>query len=139
MGSYAIYWKYPNWVDEFSNEYEFHDPDTVEFLEWINANTPENSVFSSSMQVASMIRLSTNRAITNHPHYEDKRLRETTFDVYQMYAKIESSDYKNLLKKHGTTHIVVENSICFKKLGKNLMMMVILEGQTVASVLLRKF
>jgi len=112
---YAVYWKYPAWVDDFSNEFEFHDPDTVQFLEWITENTAQTSVFSSSMQVASMIRLSTNRAITNHPHYEDKRLRDTTFDVYQMYAKIESNTYKDLLAKHGTTHIVVENSICFQQ------------------------
>merc|ERR1712226_1005153 len=70
------------------------------------------------MQVMSMIKLSTNRAITNHPHYEDKKLRETTFDIYQMYGRISIDDYYNLLKrKHGTTHIVVENSICFQNDG----------------------
>ena len=99
----------------FSIVFEYLPTLLLQFLEWINENVAQTSVFSSSMQVASMIRLSTNRAITNHPHYEDKRLRDTTFDVYQMYAKIESKDYKELLAKHGTTHIVVENSICFQQ------------------------
>lgn len=111
----AVWRQQPVWKHELDSLLEFHDPDTVEFLEWINGNVEPSAVFSSSMQVASMIRLSTDRAITNHPHYEDKVLRDTTFDIYQMYARISPADYKKRLAKHGTTHIVIENSICYQK------------------------
>ena len=51
--------------------------------------------------------------MTNHPHYEDKRLRETTFDVYQIYAHRSPEEILERLGKYGTTHILVENSICY--------------------------
>ena len=54
------------------------------------------------------------RALTNHPHYEDKLLRETTFDVYQMYAMRTPEEVLERLGKYGTTHILVENSICYQ-------------------------
>ena len=52
--------------------------------------------------------------MTNHPHYEDKLLRETTFDVYQMYAMRTPEEVLERLGKYGTTHILVENSICYQ-------------------------
>jgi len=117
---HVFYENFNDWHYNLTEFGEFQDKDTVEFLDWINddKNTDESkSVFSGTMQVMSMIKLSTNRAITNHPHYEDKTLRETTFDIYQMYGRIYVNDYYKLLKKHGTTHIVVENSICFQNDG----------------------
>jgi len=113
--SKIVYDNYPKWEEEFSTEQEFYDPDTVEMLEFIQKSTKHSSVFSGTMQVMSMVKLSTNRAVTNHPHYEDKKLRDKTFDVYQIYAKIEDFELRNRLKTYGTTHIIVENSVCFQK------------------------
>jgi len=95
-----------------TKESEFYDPDTVELMEWA-AEQPKDTVFSGSMQLNAGVRLSSWRALTNHPHYEDKRLRETTFDVYQIYAHRSESEILALLGKYGTTHILVENSICY--------------------------
>ena len=39
--------------------------------------------------------------------------RETTFDVYQIYAHRTPIEILKLLGKYGTTHILVENSICY--------------------------
>ena len=91
---------------------EFYDPDTVELMEW-GAKLPRDTVFSGSMQLNAGVRLSTWRALTNHPHYEDKRLRVTTFDVMQMYARRTPEEVLTYLGKYGTTHILVENSICY--------------------------
>ena len=113
--SKTVFDNYQKWGEEFSTEQEFYDPDTVEMLEFIQKSTKQSSVFSGTMQVMSMVKLSTDRAVTNHPHYEDKKLRDKTFDVYQIYAKIEDIELRDKLKKYGTTHIIVENSVCFQK------------------------
>lgn len=60
---------------------EFYDPDTVELMEWINANTAKTAAFTGSMQLLAGVRLSTFRPLTNHPHFEDKELRARTKDV----------------------------------------------------------
>ena len=52
-----------------TKESEFYDPDTVELMEWA-AEQPKDSVFSGSMQLNAGVRLSSWRALTNHPHYE---------------------------------------------------------------------
>ena len=52
-----------------TKESEFYDPDTVELMEWA-AKQPKDTVFSGSMQLNAGVRLSSWRALTNHPHYE---------------------------------------------------------------------
>jgi hypothetical protein len=44
-------------------------------------NTPESSAFTGSMQLLAGVKLCTGRHITNHPHYEDKALRNKTKQV----------------------------------------------------------
>lgn len=61
----------------------FHDPDTVELMQWISANTSQGAVFGGSMQLLAGVRLCTGRSITNHPHFENKALRERTMHVSQ--------------------------------------------------------
>ena len=104
-------------VDDYKGrigkETEFFDPDTVELMEW-GALQPKDTVFSGSMQLNAGVRLSTWRALTNHPHYEDKRLRETTYEVMQMYALRTPEEVLTYLGKYGTTHILLENSICYQ-------------------------
>lgn len=50
-------------------------------MEWINKDTPPNASFTGSMQLLAGVKLCTSRPITNHPHYEDKKLRLKTKEV----------------------------------------------------------
>ena len=60
---------------------EFWDPDTVDLMEWINKDIPKEAAFTGSMQLLAGVRLCTWRPITNHPHFEDKDLRDRTREV----------------------------------------------------------
>uniref|UniRef100_A0A3B3ZPI8 Uncharacterized protein n=1 Tax=Periophthalmus magnuspinnatus TaxID=409849 RepID=A0A3B3ZPI8_9GOBI len=72
---------WPKLMEELSELREFYDPDTVELMTWISTKTPRRAVFAGSMQLLAGIKLCTGRVLTNHPHYEDKDLRERTRQV----------------------------------------------------------
>ncbi|KAI6207681.1 hypothetical protein M3Y96_00034600 [Aphelenchoides besseyi] len=97
-----------------SHEQEFYDPDTVKLMEFISKESGKN-VYAGSMQLLAGVKCCTNRAITNHPHFEDKRLRDRTFRIYQMYARAPFDHVYKVLKSEKATHIIVENSICYAK------------------------
>ena len=40
------------------------------------------------MQLLAGVKLCTGRTLTNHPHFEDKALRDRTKELYQMYGKV---------------------------------------------------
>ena len=67
---------------------EFYDPDTVDLMQWIQQNSEPDDAFSGSMQLLAGVKLCTGRTLTNHPHFEDKHLRDRTKELYQMYAKV---------------------------------------------------
>ena len=46
-----------------------------------SGNTPPDASFTGSMQLLAGVKLCTDRHITNHPHYENKFLRERTKQV----------------------------------------------------------
>lgn len=48
---------------------------------FFRSNTPKKAVMAGSMQLLAGVKLCTGRVITNHPHYEDKSLRERTKQV----------------------------------------------------------
>ncbi|CAB1339586.1 unnamed protein product [Coregonus sp. 'balchen'] len=74
-----LYYKFwPKLMTEVSELREFYDPDTVELMTWISSKTPKKAVFAGSMQLLAGIKLCTGRVLTNHPHYEDRALRERT-------------------------------------------------------------
>nr|XP_030138571.3 probable C-mannosyltransferase DPY19L3 isoform X3 [Taeniopygia guttata] len=81
---------WPGIMDELSELREFYDPDTVELMNWIKSNTPNTAVFAGSMQLLAGVKLCTGRTLTNHPHYEDKNLRERTKQFF-VWLKIEES------------------------------------------------
>ena len=60
---------------------EFSDPDTVDLMQWIQQNTEQYDAISGSMQLMAGVKLCTERPITNHPHFEDKKLRDRTREV----------------------------------------------------------
>ncbi|XP_058136088.1 protein C-mannosyl-transferase DPY19L3 isoform X4 [Dasypus novemcinctus] len=112
---YLSYKFWPGMMDELSELREFYDPDTVELMNWINTNTPRKAVFAGSMQLLAGVKLCTGRILTNHPHYEDKGLRERTRAVYQIYAKRSPEEVHALLRSFGTDYVILEDSICYER------------------------
>lgn len=106
---------WPGMMDELSELKEFYDPDTVELMNWINSNTPRKAVFAGSMQLLAGVKLCTGRTLTNHPHYEDKSLRERTQAVYQIYAKRSPEEVHALLRSFGADFVILEDSICYER------------------------
>merc|ERR1711874_336530 len=91
---------------------EFYDPDTVDLMQWIQQNTEQCSAISGSMQLMAGVKLCTGRPITNHPHFEDKGLRDRTRELYQMYAKTSPEEVFSILQKYNASYIILEDSIC---------------------------
>ena len=58
------------------------------------------------------VRLSTWRPITNHPHFEDKSLRERTKELYQMYGQFSPQQVHESLLKFNASFIILEDSQC---------------------------
>uniref|UniRef100_A0A8B9MDF4 Dpy-19 like C-mannosyltransferase 3 n=1 Tax=Accipiter nisus TaxID=211598 RepID=A0A8B9MDF4_9AVES len=86
-------------------------------LNWISlkSNTPNTAVFAGSMQLLAGVKLCTGRTLTNHPHYEDKHLRERTKQIYQIYAKRSPEDVYRILRSFGTDYVILEDSICYER------------------------
>lgn len=113
--SMVLFQKLSGVQEELKQLREFHDPDTVELMEWIKSSTPEDAAFTGSMQLLAGVKLCTDRPITNHPHYENKFLRQRTKEVYQIYARRSPEEVYKILRKHGTSYIILENSICYSR------------------------
>ncbi|XP_035483235.1 probable C-mannosyltransferase DPY19L3 isoform X2 [Scophthalmus maximus] len=112
----CLYYKFwPKLMEELSELREFYDPDTVELMTWISTKTPKRAVFAGSMQLLAGVKLCTGRVVTNHPHYEDKDLRERTRQVYQVYARQSAEDVHDILRAAGADYVVLENSICYER------------------------
>ncbi|XP_005998407.1 protein C-mannosyl-transferase DPY19L3 [Latimeria chalumnae] len=112
---YLSYKFWPRLIEELSDLREFYDPDTVELMNWIKSKTPKDAVFAGSMQLLAGVKLCTGRTITNHPHYEDKNLRERTKQVYQIYAKQPPEKVYGTLRSFGTNYVILEDSICYER------------------------
>ncbi|XP_036400424.1 probable C-mannosyltransferase DPY19L3 [Megalops cyprinoides] len=111
-----LYYKFwPKLMEEISELREFYDPDTVELMTWISSKTSKKAVFAGSMQLLAGIKLCTGRVLTNHPHYEDRALRERTKQVYQVYARRAPEDVHAILRAAGAEYVVLEDSICFER------------------------
>ncbi|XP_063044863.1 probable C-mannosyltransferase DPY19L3 isoform X2 [Engraulis encrasicolus] len=111
-----LYYKFwPKLMEELSELREFFDPDTVELMTWISSKTPKRAVFAGSMQLLAGIKLCTGRALTNHPHYEDRALRERTRQVYQVYARRSPEEVHGVLRGAGADYLVLEDSICYER------------------------
>ncbi|XP_056134366.1 probable C-mannosyltransferase DPY19L3 isoform X3 [Lampris incognitus] len=114
-----LYYKFwPKLMEEVSELREFYDPDTVELMTWISSKTPKRAVFAGSMQLLAGIKLCTGRVLSNHPHYEDRDLRERTRQVYQVYARRSPEDVYSVLRAAGVDYVVMEDSICYERRHK---------------------
>ncbi|XP_033096192.1 probable C-mannosyltransferase DPY19L3 isoform X2 [Anneissia japonica] len=110
-----VYLCLPDAMSQLGLLREFYDPDTVELMVWINQQTPKTAVFSGSMQLLAGVKLCTGRKLTNHPHYEDKMLREKTRQLYQYYGRRTPKEVFDIHEKIGTDYIILEDSICYAR------------------------
>lgn len=105
-----------NWdsiTSELNDLRKFHDPETVELMNWIIQNSHLNDTFAGSMQLMAGIKCCTGRRLTNHPHFEDKILRDATKEIYQIYAFQTPKVVYQLLQKYNANFFVIESDICY--------------------------
>ncbi|XP_003377034.1 protein dpy-19 [Trichinella spiralis] len=55
---------------------EFENADMENLFDWINTRTLPNAVFACSIPLSANLKLTTERPIVIHPHYEDAELRD---------------------------------------------------------------
>uniref|UniRef100_A0A8C7MKI3 Probable C-mannosyltransferase DPY19L1 n=1 Tax=Oncorhynchus kisutch TaxID=8019 RepID=A0A8C7MKI3_ONCKI len=94
---------------------DFSNLPQEQLLEWINANTMPNAVFAGSMPTMSSVKLSTGRAIVNHPHYEDTWQKERTKLVYTMYSRKPAKEVKRNLMQLQADYFILEDSWCNRR------------------------
>ncbi|KAI0209795.1 putative C-mannosyltransferase DPY19L3 [Lamellibrachia satsuma] len=108
----VVYKAMPPVLEQLKDLQEFYDPDTVDLMQWINRKTPSGAAFAGSMQLLAGVKLCTGRPITNHPHYEDKALRERTIELYQFYGRQSAENVHAVLQKYQASYFIMEDSIC---------------------------
>jgi len=106
---------FPNLNEQWNIIGEFSNWPHEEMLTFINEKMPSNAVFAGAMPTTASIKLSCQRAIVNHPHYEDAGLRERTMKVYSMYSRQELGEVRDTFLQMGITHFVLEDSWCIRK------------------------
>nr|XP_047136103.1 probable C-mannosyltransferase DPY19L1 [Hydra vulgaris] len=109
------YQGYKNLNHQFSMKGSYSNVEMENLIEWINANTEPDAVFAGAMPTMAGIKLSCNRPIVNHPHYEDVGLRERTKRVYQMYSRKKPSYYHKEMIDMGVTYVILETSWCNRR------------------------
>uniref|UniRef100_A0A915PMF0 DUF4220 domain-containing protein n=1 Tax=Setaria digitata TaxID=48799 RepID=A0A915PMF0_9BILA len=107
-----LYNHYGIYKEQLANEQEFYDPDTVALMEWIKKSTQPLTSWSGSMQLMAGVKACTGRYVANHPHFEDKWLRDRTLQLYQMYGRKTPAEIYAILRTHKVDYIILEDSIC---------------------------
>ncbi|XP_041100784.1 probable C-mannosyltransferase DPY19L1 [Polyodon spathula] len=106
---------FANLRNQWSIMGEFSNIPQEELLEWIKANTKPDDVFAGAMPTMASVKLSAERPVVNHPHYEDARLRATTKLVYSMYSRKTADEVKWNLMKLQVDYFVLEDSWCTRQ------------------------
>uniref|UniRef100_A0A914UJ24 Uncharacterized protein n=1 Tax=Plectus sambesii TaxID=2011161 RepID=A0A914UJ24_9BILA len=110
--SAMAYRGYTNLNDQWNIRGEYSNPSQEMLFDWILKNTDKNAVFAGTMPVMANLKLSTNRPIVNHPHYEDVGIRERTMRVYSMFSRKSPEEVHATLKNMGVNYFVFEYGWC---------------------------
>uniref|UniRef100_A0A0N5C083 C-mannosyltransferase n=1 Tax=Strongyloides papillosus TaxID=174720 RepID=A0A0N5C083_STREA len=103
--------QYQVYEKQMDNLQEFYDPDTVDLMLWIGT-TKRVSSFTGSMQLMAGVKACVGRNILNHPHFEDKWLRERTRKLYSIYGRYSIKKVHKIMLEEKADYIIVEDSIC---------------------------
>jgi hypothetical protein len=103
-----------NLYEQQSRTDEFSELTMEGMMTWISQNTLPNDVFVGSMAIMANVKLSTNRPVVNHPHYEDEGLRNRTKYIYSfMYGNREVKELNALLKnEYRASYLIIETHLC---------------------------
>uniref|UniRef100_A0A914YTD4 Uncharacterized protein n=1 Tax=Panagrolaimus superbus TaxID=310955 RepID=A0A914YTD4_9BILA len=82
-------------------------------MEWISSSTAPEAIFAGSMQLMAGVKACTSRPISNHPHFEDKNLRQKTERIYKIYGKYSISNVHKMACSESINYLILEDSICF--------------------------
>ncbi|OUC49351.1 hypothetical protein D917_00983 [Trichinella nativa] len=93
---------------------EFENADMENLFDWINTRTLPNAVFACSIPLSANLKLTTERPIVIHPHYEDAELRKRTKQVYEMYSRRSPEKFIQALQKLHVNYLIIENWVCLK-------------------------
>ena len=99
---------------QYAIQGEYNDYSTERMMNWINSNTKLDDAFAGSMPTMANVKLSTNRPIINHPHYEDVGLRHRIQALYpHLYGFRNVRELHQILKSdYKARYLVVESHFC---------------------------
>uniref|UniRef100_A0A914BX01 Uncharacterized protein n=1 Tax=Acrobeloides nanus TaxID=290746 RepID=A0A914BX01_9BILA len=91
---------------------EYSNPEQEALFNWIQVNTRPEDVFAGSMPVMANLKLSTERPIVNHPHYENEEIRNRTMKVYSLYSRKPIHEVYQTLKSMRVDYYVFQPHNC---------------------------
>jgi C-mannosyltransferase DPY19L len=105
---------YENVQRQLKIQGEYSNIEMESLMKWIQTNTNLNSSFAGSMSTMANVKLSTNRIIINHPHYEDYSLRLKTYKLYRhIYGRYSLKELHFLLKnEYKVNYLIIESYYC---------------------------
>lgn len=106
---------YSNIKNQLERGGEFSSPQQEELFNWIEESTSREAVFAGPMPLMANLRLSTDRNIVNHPHYEDSGMRDRTKLVYQLFSRKSGEEVYKSLKSLGVQFAVLDKHWCTER------------------------
>uniref|UniRef100_A0A7E4VL47 C-mannosyltransferase DPY19L1 n=1 Tax=Panagrellus redivivus TaxID=6233 RepID=A0A7E4VL47_PANRE len=91
---------------------EYSNIEQENLFNWVTMHTKQNDVFAGSMPLMANLKLSTERPIVNHPHYENADIRERTLKVYAMYSRRPLDEVYKTLKDMKVNYYIFQPFSC---------------------------
>jgi len=91
---------------------EYSDPDLEELFDWVEKGTDKEAVFAGSMPLMANLMLSTERAVVNHPHFEDAGSRDRTKKVYSIFSRAKPQQVFDILKNMQVDYVILSHGWC---------------------------